>query len=430
MTDFRSVLVLGASGFIGQAVCRRLLADGHAVHGVARDIARAGTSLPQADWRRADIARLTRPEDWRELLDGIDTVVNCAGALQDGARDNVTAVQQDAMTALYMVAEAQGVRLIVQISARTDMGRGESAFLATKRAADEALAASPIASVILRPSLVVGRNAHGGTALIRGLAAFPLVTPIAHAGSPVQTVALADVAAAVSDALSGDIAPGSDLELAHPQTMTLGDLVARHRAWLGLPPALVIRVPALLVGLTARIADWLGRLGWRSPLRSTALSIMADGVTAKEPAERAFASLDETLRDNPAGAHDLWAARLWLLKFPLLATLSVFWLATGIIALINHNDSLAHLVAAGFTPRTATNILVATVALDFALGLGVAIERIARVALMAMIAVSLAYLAGGTALAPRLWIDPLGPYLKVLPQILLACAGLAILRER
>ena len=108
----------------------------------------------------------------------------------------------------------------------------------------------------------------------------------------------------------------------------------------------------------------------------------------------------------------------------------MFWLATGVIALINHNQSLAHLTAAGFTPETATRLLVATVALDFALGLGVAIERIARVALMVMIAVSLAYLAGGTVLAPALWIDPLGPYLKVLPQVLLACAGLAILRER
>jgi hypothetical protein len=47
-----------------------------------------------------------------------------------------------------------------------------------------------------------------------------------------------------------------------------------------------------------------------------------------------------------------------------------------------------------------------------------------------MIAVSLAYLAGGTVLEPSLWLDPLGPMVKVLPSILLTLATLATLEER
>ncbi len=47
-----------------------------------------------------------------------------------------------------------------------------------------------------------------------------------------------------------------------------------------------------------------------------------------------------------------------------------------------------------------------------------------------MIAVSLAYLAGGTLIEPTLWLDPLGPLVKVLPSILLTLATLAVLEER
>jgi hypothetical protein len=47
-----------------------------------------------------------------------------------------------------------------------------------------------------------------------------------------------------------------------------------------------------------------------------------------------------------------------------------------------------------------------------------------------MIAVSLAYLGGGTLIEPALWLDPLGPLVKVLPSIMLTLAALAMLEER
>ena len=69
------------------------------------------------------------------------------------------------------------------------------------------LTASGLPHVILRPALVVGRNAHGGTALIRALAAFPWITPLVHPGTPVETVAMDDVASTVVAAMDGTIAP-------------------------------------------------------------------------------------------------------------------------------------------------------------------------------------------------------------------------------
>lgn len=68
--------------------------------------------------------------------------------------------------------------------------------------------------------------------------------------------------------------------------------------------------------------------------------------------------------------------------------------------------------------------------MDLALGLALLVRRSARGACLGMAAVSLAYLAGATLLAPDLWADPLGPLVKVLPALTLAVATTAMLDRR
>ena len=76
------VLVLGGYGLIGAAVVDRLLRDGHEVSGLGRDVGAAAQRRPAVRWVAADMARLSAPRDWLSLIDGMDAVVNAAGALQ------------------------------------------------------------------------------------------------------------------------------------------------------------------------------------------------------------------------------------------------------------------------------------------------------------------------------------------------------------
>jgi len=425
------VLILGGSGFIGSGVARLLADRGHAVSALARDTGTASRRMPDANWLRADVASLATPGDWRSLLADVDAVVNCAGALQDGARDDVAALQDIAMRALYKAAQEAGLGLIVQISAHTDGSGAETAFLATKRSADMALKASGVPFVILRPAVVIGRNAYGGSALIRALAALPMVTPLVHGETPMQFVALDDVIECVCYALEGRIPAGSDVDIAAPETLTLAQAVATHRRWLGLPPAGAVAVPDFVARLVSRVADALGPLGWRSPLRSTALVVAAGGVSGHSQTPlRRLKALGETLHANPAGVQDLWFARLYLLKPLIFGTLGLFWLLSGIVALIRFEASSQLLIAAGASPFIAASLTVVTSLADITLGLGIVVRGRAAMALKGMIGLSFAYLLGATIFAPALWADPLGPLVKVLPSIVLALAALAILDER
>jgi uncharacterized protein YbjT (DUF2867 family) len=426
------ILILGATGFIGSEVARSLHGKGHAVTGLARTIARARDKWPFANWVSADLSRMTSVADWEPLVGNHDAIVNCAGALQDGLSDNLAATQEKAMLALYEATANAGGKLLIQISARTSGAASDLPFLATKRRADAALAASGLPFVILRPALVVGRNAHGGTALVRALASFPFVLPLINGKVPVQTVAVEDVAIAVCAAIAGEIPQGSDLDLSANETLTLQSVVSAHRQWLGLAPAPAISLPAAFMRPVALMADIAGALGWRSPLRSTAMTVMSEGIVAEGDARETTISLKalkETLAAHPSGVQDLWFARLYLLKPLLILCLSFFWLLSGLVPLLNIEQAAAHFLP--FMPQVpAVTLTLATCFIDIALGVTVLLRPLARKALVAMLLVTAAYLTGGSLLEPGLWLDPLGPFVKVLPSIALTLAALATLDER
>ncbi|MCA1443689.1 SDR family oxidoreductase [Ensifer sp. IC4062] len=426
-----NILILGATGFIGSAIARKLVDDGHQVTGLGRDPSRAALKMPALRWVGADLAGMTQSGDWHGALAGQDVVINCAGALQDGLSDNLVATQEKAMLALYETALGSGLRLVVQISAETERAGRDLAFLATKRRADAALAASGLPFVILRPALVIGRNAHGGSALLRALAALPFAIPLIHAERPVATVALDDVASAVSAAVNGDLPAGSDLALGNDEDLTLKDLVLIHRRWLGLPPAPAIALLPALARPVTWLADMAGMIGWRSPLRSTAMTVMS-GCIASRPSsdfKPRLLSAAETLGAVPSGVQDLWFARLYLLKPLIVAALSLFWLISGLVPFFAFEAASAHF--ATFLPRPlASAATIATCLADIALGLVVLVRPWARRALVGMLSLTLAYLLAATFAEPALWLDPLGPLVKVLPSILLTLAALAILDER
>ncbi|NEJ72260.1 NAD(P)H-binding protein [Rhizobium phaseoli] len=423
-----NILILGATGFIGSVVAARLVADGHAVTGLGRNPMRARLKQPAIDWRRADLSRMTKADDWDEILKDQQVVVNCAGALQDGPADDLAATQAEAMLALYLAAKRGSQPMIVQISARTTGAAGDLPFLATKRRADEALAASGLPCLILRPALVLGRNAYGGSSLLRALAALPLALPLVHAESPVETLSVDDVAEAVSRAVVGGLR--GDIDLAADEVLTLADLVSLHRQWLGLPPARVLSLATWLARPVTWLADISGLLGWRSPLRSTAMTVMSEGIrSAKGESSIVATSAAATLSANPSGVQDLWFARLYLLKPLVISGFSAFWLLSGLIPLLAIEKTSAHFLP--FMPEVAaTALTLATCLIDVALGAAVLVRPLAKRALLGMLAVSFAYLTGASLLEPALWLDPLGVLVKVMPSILLTLTALATLVDR
>lgn len=426
------VLILGGYGFIGLEAARRLLRE-HDVTALGRAPALGARLLPKARWIGADIAALDTPAKWAPLLEGVETVVNASGALQDGARDNLTALQDVAIRALIAACEAQGVRRFVQISAPGAGLDARTDFLRTKAVADAALKQSAVPWVILRPGLVWGRTATGGTALVRMLAGVPIVQPLVLAHARVQLVDIDDVSNAIASAVSGEWPAGSDVDLVEPSQHQLHEIVASVRRWHGYSPAAAqIDAPPIIGAALARLADFAGWLGWRSPLRTTSLRALERGVIGDSSAWAALGgapmTFDESLSRRPATRQDRLFARTQLLLPLIVIGLAAFWIASGVIGLWRLDDAVA--AQAGATGLLAGPVAIGGAAADIALGLMLLWRPFARAACFGMIALTTLYLAIGSWLTPQLWVDPLGPFVKTIPAAVLALVCATLLEER
>jgi hypothetical protein len=325
---------------------------------------------------------------------------------------------------------------VIHISAVGAERGAPTKFARSKAVAEEHLSARNLDWVILRPALVIAPSIYGGTAMLRGLAGLPWRVALAAPAARVQIVGVDDLAETVARCLAPDAPARVKWDVAHPQVYTLAAIVTALREWLGLEPRPVVALPRALAAMVARFADALGYLGWRSPARTTALRQLSAGVLGDPLPWMAATgirpkSLDDVLAQMPSTVADRWFARLYLLKPVAIGALAAFWLFTGLITFgPGREAAMAHLAAAGFGPVPAEILLVGGAWLDVAVGLLLLARPTARLALLAMLVVTPVYLLVGTVLAPQLWLDPLGPYLKIVPVLLATAFTLAIMDDR
>lgn len=433
------VLVTGAHGFIGAHVVGALIEAGHAVVGCSRNPRWARRRCPEAEWVACDFNRDTTPTAWRPRLAGIEAVINCAGLLQGSAGQSIEAIHLDAPLALFEACVAEGIRRVVQISALGIEGETETMWARTKLAADEALMRLDLDWVIVRPSLVYGAGAFGGTSLMRGLAAFPFVVPLPGGGHGqlFQPMAMSDLSRGIARLVERGAPARRVLEAAGPETMTLRQVVTALRAWLGLDAATVLPVPMPLVALGAKLGDLVRWLTGHGTFTTTSVVQMThgaigDGAGFAEATGIAPMTMTKALSVEPSHVQDRWHARLYFARPLLRVTLALFWIASGL--LIPHAQSWTQaetvLLRVGFDYEALPLAIWAGAIADMVLGALLLVRLWPRLVGAAMLALSAGYLAILSAGAPELWFDPLGPLPKIVPIMAAIVVLMAIEDDR
>lgn len=225
----RRILITGGTGFIGQAVARRLAGPDTHIVVPSRNPARTTglEALPGVEVIAADVhdpATLTR------LAGGASAAINLVGVLHSRPGTPWGPEFERAHVALprNLVAACRkaGVPRLIHVSALGADGYGPSEYQRSKAAGEDAIqdGGNPPAWTFLRPSVVFGPGDRFLN-LFAQLVRYIPVLPLAGANTRFQPVFVGDVAEVVARCLDDATTAGQTFELAGPRIYTLAELV-------------------------------------------------------------------------------------------------------------------------------------------------------------------------------------------------------------
>jgi len=296
------VLVTGASGFVGNAACARLVTQGMSVIGTVR--CPPARPLPGVNYRM--VGDLDANTDWRDVLTGVDVIIHCAArvhVMREMVADplgafrvtNVAGTQQLARRAV-----AAKVKRFIFLSSVKVNGEGgavayreidlpapEDAYGISKYEAELGLrklaAETSIDVVMVRPPLVYGPGVKGNfrslmRALVRGI---PL--PLGAIHNRRSLVALDNVVDLIATCIIHPAAANETFLVSDGEDLSTTELIRRLARVMGHParlvpvPAKVLMAASMLLGkqeVTRRLCGTLQVnitkvrevLGWVPPV--------------------------------------------------------------------------------------------------------------------------------------------------------------------
>lgn len=218
------LLLTGATGLVGSALLRRLVAEEQPVRCLVRDPRQLGTQRVRVQIALGD---LTDPPSFRNAMRGVDTVVHLASATRDQPRGSIEELTAMATWRMVDAAQRTGVEHFVYFSVLGASEHHRSRLFRSKAIAERAVGKAELHSTVIAPSLVYAPGDRWLT-LVEHLARLPFMPIPGHGRAVCQPIWAEDVA----DCLAAVVRPGERqptardrYELAGPHTLTYNEVV-------------------------------------------------------------------------------------------------------------------------------------------------------------------------------------------------------------
>src|SRR5207245_2854201 len=239
------LLLTGATGVVGSALLRRLVASGTQVRCLVRDPRRLGAQRVRVQIALGD---LTDPPSFRNALRGVSTVVHLAASIRDQPGGSIEELNGIATWRMVEAAQRSGVERFVFFSVLDASTHHRARFFRAKALAEQAVSEASVRSIVFAPSLIYAPGDPRLTLLER-LALLPTMPVPGRGRAACQPIWAEDVADCVIGALR---APAPEqharYELAGPETLTHNEFLqvvvrslGRHRPLVHVPTPLVSR---------------------------------------------------------------------------------------------------------------------------------------------------------------------------------------------
>ncbi len=258
-----TILVTGASGFVGSRSVPALIDAGHRVVALARSESSGATVLGRLTMEQRSSVEIrtgdvTRPDTLPAALAGVDAVLHLVAIPRDlkgGAE--LRLVNTEGTRAVVAAMQAAGVRRLVHMGALGVVDDPALHYASSKAKAEVIVRDSGLDWTILKPSLQFGPG-DGFFNIIAGLVRMsPGVVPVPGDGrSRFQPIHVGDVARIVAASFGDASTIGGTYDLGGPRYWTYREITAEVLRALGTRRA-IVPMPVPLISLVARVSELL-----------------------------------------------------------------------------------------------------------------------------------------------------------------------------
>ncbi|MEH6789826.1 complex I NDUFA9 subunit family protein [Parasphingorhabdus sp.] len=229
--DGRLICIFGGGGFLGRYIAQSLLERGARLRIAERNISNAMHIKPLGNLGQTQFvsADVTKRDSVERAVRDCDGVINLVGVLNgDFARVHVEGARHVAEA-----AAAASCRSLVHMSAIGADPQSASRYGRSKGEGEAAVLQAFPNAVILRPSIVFGREDQFVNRFAAMIAMLPIV-PVIGGKTRFQPVFVGDVAEAVAEAVSRPATyAGHTFELGGPEILSMGEINRRIAAMTG-----------------------------------------------------------------------------------------------------------------------------------------------------------------------------------------------------
>ncbi len=268
------ILVTGATGFVGTALCAVLLQRGHIVRRALRNAIVEEDADAQPGGERMEtvaVGEISANTDWSQALASVDVVIHLAArvhVMRDDAPDPLGEFRRVNVAGAERLARAaaeNGVKRMVFVSSikvngeetedgrlfrETDVPAPRDAYGVSKWEAELALhevaRATGLELVIVRSPLVYGPGVGGNFAQLLDLVARSVPLPLASVRNFRDLVYVENLAAALAICATHPAAAGQTYLVCDGRPISTPDLLRQLAAGMGVPSRLLPCPPALL----------------------------------------------------------------------------------------------------------------------------------------------------------------------------------------
>ncbi|MDU2478363.1 MAG: DUF2867 domain-containing protein [Klebsiella sp.] len=248
----QSVLVLGASGYIGQHLVRELSARGYPVLAAARHIDRLQKlDLPGVTCRSVD---LNQPQALPALLAGIDTLYYLVHGMGEGG--DFIAHERRVATHVRDALRQSSVRQVIFLSSLQAPAQEQSDHLRARQVTGEVLRESGVPVTELRAGIIVGAGSAAFEVMRDMVYNLPVLTPPRWVRSRTTPVALENLLFDLVELLNHPSNAHRVFEAAGPEVLSYQQQFIRFMAVSGKHrPLIPIPLPTRWISKHDLIAD-------------------------------------------------------------------------------------------------------------------------------------------------------------------------------